>query len=76
MKHQPKNQTFKKIQKLEENKLTASVWNDRIRDICYQNHFQNVRVKNFQSTLITLRLSSVASKNQEKNRQYFSISCL
>lgn len=76
MQHQTKNQTSNKIQNLEESKLIASVWNDRVRDICYQNHFKNVRVKNFQNLSLTLRLSFVASKNQEKDRQYSSFGCL
>lgn len=41
------NKTINDIKTLPEKKLTVSVWDDRIRDICYQNHFQNVSAKFF-----------------------------
>lgn len=35
--------TTNNIKTFQEKKITATVWDDRIRDFCYQKHFQNVR---------------------------------
>lgn len=66
--------TANNIKTLQEKKLTVTVWDDRIRDICYQTHFQNVRNKSFKNIYLSmLRLSFVAPKYQKKDRQQFSI---
>lgn len=39
--------TANKIKTYEHEKLTVTVWDERIRDKCYHYHFQNVRAKSY-----------------------------
>lgn len=44
-----KRKNANNIKTVQEKKKKVTVWDDRIRDICYQNHFQNVRTKSFKN---------------------------